>query len=71
MPNPKRRHSKTRTAKRRTHDALKPVPVGVCPQCHESTTRAAKSARWKKPSSQLSAVSTQLGAVARDLKADS
>ena len=23
MPNPKRRHSKTRTAKRRTHDALK------------------------------------------------
>ena len=24
MPNPKRRHSKTRTAKRRTHDALKP-----------------------------------------------
>ena len=35
MPNPKRRHSKTRTAKRRTHDALKPVAVGVCPQCHE------------------------------------
>ena len=28
MPNPKRRHSKTRTAKRRTADALKPVPVG-------------------------------------------
>ena len=28
MPNPKRRHSKTRTAKRRTHDALEPVPVG-------------------------------------------
>ena len=36
MPNPKRRHSKTRTAKRRTHDALKPVPVGTCPQCHEA-----------------------------------
>jgi large subunit ribosomal protein L32 len=35
MPNPKRRHSKTRTAKRRTHDALKPVPVGACPQCRE------------------------------------
>lgn len=35
MPNPKRRHSKTRTAKRRTHDALAPVPVGECPQCHE------------------------------------
>jgi large subunit ribosomal protein L32 len=35
MPNPKRRHSKTRTAKRRTHDTLKPVPMGECPQCHE------------------------------------
>ncbi len=33
MPNPKRRHSKSRTAKRRTHDALQPVPVGTCPQC--------------------------------------
>ena len=36
MPNPKRRYSKTRTAKRRTHDALDPVPAGVCPQCHEA-----------------------------------
>ena len=36
MPNPKRRHSKTRTAKRRTHDALKPVSVGEGPQCHEA-----------------------------------
>ena len=36
MPNPKRRHSKTRTAKRRTHDALHPVPVGACPQCREA-----------------------------------
>jgi large subunit ribosomal protein L32 len=36
MPNPKRRHSKTRTAKRRTHDALRPVPIGECPQCHEA-----------------------------------
>ena len=35
MPNPKRRHSKSRTSKRRTHDALKPVTVGECPQCHE------------------------------------
>ena len=33
MPNPKRRHSKTRTAKRRTHDALSPVQLGECPQC--------------------------------------
>jgi large subunit ribosomal protein L32 len=36
MPNPKRRHSKTRTAKRRTHDALKAVQAGVCPQCQEA-----------------------------------
>jgi large subunit ribosomal protein L32 len=35
MPNPKRRHSKARTAKRRTHDALKAVAVGTCPQCQE------------------------------------
>ena len=35
MPNPKRRHSKTRTAKRRTHDALKAVGLSECPHCHE------------------------------------
>jgi large subunit ribosomal protein L32 len=35
MPNPKRRHSKTRTANRRTHDALKPIAVSTCPQCRE------------------------------------
>jgi large subunit ribosomal protein L32 len=35
MPNPKRRHSKSRTSKRRTHDALKPMAMGECPQCHE------------------------------------
>jgi large subunit ribosomal protein L32 len=35
MPNPKRRHSKTRTAKRRTHDALRPIGTSECPQCHE------------------------------------
>ena len=35
MPNPKRRHSKTRTAKRRTHDALTPIALGPCPQCRE------------------------------------
>ena len=35
MPNPKRRHSKTRTAKRRTHDALTAVSTGECPQCRE------------------------------------
>lgn len=36
MPNPKRRHSKTRGRKRRTHDALTAVSAGVCPQCRES-----------------------------------
>ena len=36
MPNPKRRHSKSRTSKRRTHDALKPVATSACPQCHEA-----------------------------------
>ena len=35
MPNPKRRHSKARTARRRTHDALQAVSLGECPQCHE------------------------------------
>jgi large subunit ribosomal protein L32 len=35
MPNPKRRHSRQRTAKRRTHDALTPLQVGECPNCHE------------------------------------
>jgi large subunit ribosomal protein L32 len=35
MPNPKRRHSKSRTAKRRTHDALRPTAISECPQCHE------------------------------------
>jgi large subunit ribosomal protein L32 len=36
MPNPKRRHSKARTAKRRTHDTLKTAASGTCPQCQES-----------------------------------
>ncbi len=35
MPNPKRRHSKARGRKRRTHDALTPVALAECPQCHE------------------------------------
>src|SRR5204863_7938747 len=35
MPNPKRRRSKTRTAKRRTHDALTPAATNLCPQCPE------------------------------------
>jgi large subunit ribosomal protein L32 len=36
MPNPKRRHSKTRGRKRRTHDALAPVGMSECPQCKEA-----------------------------------
>jgi large subunit ribosomal protein L32 len=35
MPNPKRRHSKQRTAKRRSHDFLTPVNSGDCPNCGE------------------------------------
>lgn len=35
MPNPKRRHSKQRTAKRRSHDFLTPTGVSECPNCHE------------------------------------
>jgi large subunit ribosomal protein L32 len=35
MPNPKRRHSKTRGGKRRTHDALTAATAGKCPQCGE------------------------------------
>ena len=35
MPNPKRRHSKQRTAKRRSHDFLTPVTAGTCPNCNE------------------------------------
>ncbi len=35
MPNPKRRHSKTRGRKRRTHDTLLATTAGACPQCAE------------------------------------
>jgi large subunit ribosomal protein L32 len=35
MPNPKRRHSKQRTAKRRSHDFLTPTVTSVCPNCQE------------------------------------
>ena len=33
MPNPKRRHSKARTAKRRAHDHLQAPGLSVCPRC--------------------------------------
>jgi large subunit ribosomal protein L32 len=36
MPNPKRRHSKARRDKRRTHDALQNPPASNCPECGEA-----------------------------------
>ncbi len=35
MPNPKRRHSKARSSKRRAHDFLTPTGLSECPSCHE------------------------------------
>jgi len=35
MPNPVKRHSKTRRNKRRSHDFLKPSMASACPQCSE------------------------------------
>ena len=35
MPNPKRRHSKQRTAKRRSHDFLTVPNSSLCPNCNE------------------------------------
>ncbi|MDA0986255.1 MAG: 50S ribosomal protein L32 [Bacteroidetes bacterium] len=35
MPNPKRRHSKTRSKKRRTHYKATVPTTGKCPQCGE------------------------------------
>jgi len=35
MPNPKRRHSKARRDRRRTHDSLTPPPRSICPNCGE------------------------------------
>ncbi|MFN0119175.1 MAG: 50S ribosomal protein L32 [Blastocatellia bacterium] len=33
MPNPKRRHSKSRSRMRRAHDALKPAQLTACSNC--------------------------------------
>ncbi len=33
MPNPKRRHSKSRSRKRRTHDALEQTNLATCSNC--------------------------------------
>lgn len=35
MPNPKRRHSKARRDRRRTHDALATPAQSICPSCGE------------------------------------
>ena len=35
MPNPKRRHSKRRTALRRSHDFLTSTSLSICPNCQE------------------------------------
>ena len=35
MPNPKRRHSKTRRDKRRTHDSLTTPSRSRCPNCQD------------------------------------
>jgi large subunit ribosomal protein L32 len=35
MPNPKRRHSKSRSRKRRAHDALHRVTATACPNCQQ------------------------------------
>jgi large subunit ribosomal protein L32 len=36
MPNPKRRHSKSRRNKRRAHDFLAVPATSECPNCHQS-----------------------------------
>jgi len=35
MALPKRRHSKSRRDKRRTHDSLTSQPASLCPQCNQ------------------------------------
>jgi large subunit ribosomal protein L32 len=36
MPNPKRKHSKARTHKRRANDHLSRATQGICPNCGEN-----------------------------------
>lgn len=36
MPNPTHRHSKSRTAKRRTHYKAKAMPTATCDNCSET-----------------------------------
>lgn len=35
MPNPVKRHSKSRRDMRRAHDFLKPASLSLCPQCQQ------------------------------------
>jgi large subunit ribosomal protein L32 len=37
MAVPKRRHSNSRTNKRRAHDAIKPKQLSYCPKCSAAT----------------------------------
>ncbi len=39
MPNPKRRHSNTRTRKRRTHDVMTARQTQTCPTCASRDVR--------------------------------
>jgi large subunit ribosomal protein L32 len=43
MPNPKRRHSKSRQALRRTHLALKPLQLARCARCGAVTSPTASA----------------------------
>ena len=36
MAVPKRKHSNSRTGKRRSHDGIKPRQLTICPQCSTS-----------------------------------
>ena len=71
MAHPKRKQSKTRTAKRRTHDKAVAPTLALCPNCgawHIYHTVCAASRLWlKKPLSDLrqrlkEAPATQAGA---------
>lgn len=50
MPNPKRRHSRSRTGKRRAHDHLVVQSASICPQCGEATVphRACRACGYYK-----------------------